>query len=88
MNTGRQIGPKYIAGRIFSVDTLRKPTPRSRYQLLLFNNMLVSFLHFVTSSCVSLILIAVSYSILTKHNSFNYSTTDIYIQVVSSFWLV
>lgn len=71
MNIGRQIAPKYIAGRIFSVDTLRKPTPRSRYQLLLFNNMLVSFLHFVTSSCASLIL--------NKHNSFNYSTADIYI---------
>ena len=79
MNIGRQTGPKYTAGRIFSVDTLRKPTPRSRYQLLLFNNTRVSFLHFVTSSCASLILIAVSYSILTKHNSFNCSTADIYI---------
>ena len=46
MNTGRQTGSKYKAGRIFSVDTLRKPTPRSRYQLLLFNNMLVSFLRY------------------------------------------
>ena len=28
MNTGRQTGSKHKAGRIFSVDTLRKPTPR------------------------------------------------------------
>lgn len=76
MNIGRQTDPKYTARRIFSVDTLRKPTPRPRYQLLLFKCELPSF-------CYKQLCFTHSHSCIIFHShqthSFNCSTADIYI---------